>query len=205
MRLNRDRRLLVIGAALVVTGVIGLVVTGALFMSVRPDRFGDARLRDLTRPFDDRPQTREGWRDWRRGPGEFETNGERIFFTGVGRDGRIPIEWDPPTGTFMPRPDAGPDEAPIGCAMCHGADGRGGRMGGMRMRVIRAPDIRYETLTSEHTEDGETEPAWDDTDIARAVREGVQPDGEELDPVMPRWDMSERDMGDLIGFLRGLD
>jgi mono/diheme cytochrome c family protein len=61
------------------------------------------------------------------------------------------------------------------CASCHGSDGRGGRVR-MMMRVFEAPDIRYQTLTSEeHGGEGEEgaehehEP-YTDEDIKRASR-----------------------------------
>jgi len=63
------------------------------------------------------------------------------------------------------------------------------------------PDIRYSTLTGPH----EASAGWTDAQIARAVREGVEPDGEELDPMMPRWDMDETDMRDIINYLKELD
>ncbi len=84
-----------------------------------------------------------------------------------------------------------------GCAACHGADGRGGVLRGPRRTLIEAPDIRYEALTR---------PAhgWTDADIARAIREGVDPEGERLDPAMPRWSMTDGEVGEVIGYLEEL-
>jgi hypothetical protein len=36
----------------------------------------------------------------------------------------------------------------------------------------------------------------------RAITEGVDPAGEPLDLTMPRWQMSERDLDDLLEFLK---
>jgi cytochrome c oxidase subunit 2 len=41
--------------------------------------------------------------------------------------------------------------------------------------------------------------------IKRAITEGVEPDGEAMDLTMPRWQMSERDLHDLLEFLKTLD
>jgi len=70
--------------------------------------------------------------------------------------------------------------------------------------IINVPDIRYSKLTSPHTEEDETMPAWTNGDIARAVREGVEPNGETMNSYMPRWDMTDGDMKDLIAYLKEL-
>jgi len=122
------------------------------------------------------------------------TNGERIFKTGYSLDGeRIAFE-DGPAWLYM---HGG------GCASCHGLDGRGGYWVMMSTEV--APDIRYSHLTEdEHAED-EGHPPYDDESMARAIREGLNPAGEPLSRPMPRWDLSDRDMADLIDYLRMLD
>ncbi|MDT8434611.1 MAG: c-type cytochrome [Anaerosomatales bacterium] len=115
--------------------------------------------------------------------------GARIFIYGVGEDGPIP------------RTAIGPGMMGGGCARCHGTGGTGryvGMMGG-----FEAPDIRYSTLTSPH-EDHDEE-GWSDRDIRRAIVDGVEPDGEELDPVMPRWSLSDAEFRALIDYLKELD
>jgi hypothetical protein len=82
------------------------------------------------------------------------------------------------------------------------------------MTVIDAPDIRWSTLIEaghgedgdeegDHTEEGEeTEhPPYTEETFKRAVTQGVEPDGEPLDEAMPRWNMSDQDLEDLIAFL----
>jgi cytochrome c oxidase subunit 2 len=123
--------------------------------------------------------------------GQFRSNGERIYFTGVGRSGPIPRVG----GAMM--------SAGGGCVSCHGPTGRGGRIGVMMGGIISVPDIRYSKLTSAHTEE-EAMPAWTNGDIARAVREGVEPNGESMNSYMPRWKMTDADMRDLIGYLKEL-
>jgi hypothetical protein len=46
--------------------------------------------------------------------------------------------------------------------------------------------------------------AYDDTTLARAIRDGVGPDGRALNYLMPRYDLDDASMGALIGYLRDL-
>jgi cytochrome c oxidase subunit 2 len=83
------------------------------------------------------------------------------------------------------------------------------------MAVIDAPDIRWSTLTEAgHDEHGDEEedhaeereetehPAFTEETFKRAVTKGVEPDGEPLDEAMPRWNMSDQDLEDLIAYLK---
>jgi mono/diheme cytochrome c family protein len=92
------------------------------------------------------------------------------------------------------------------CASCHGPDGRGGRVQ-MMMHVFETPDIRYQTLTAEEMENEEEEahPPYTDEDIRRAITQGIEPNGEPLDWPMPRWTISDKDLDDLLEFLKTLD
>jgi mono/diheme cytochrome c family protein len=120
------------------------------------------------------------------------TNGELIFQTGFNIDGqRITFESDLPW-LYM---HGG------GCASCHGVDGTGGRW--VMMTALEAPDIRYASLTEpEHTDE---HPPYDDALVAQAVRDGLDPAGNRLDPAMPRWNLSDRDLADVIEYLKALD
>jgi cytochrome c oxidase subunit 2 len=127
-----------------------------------------------------------------RGNAGYATPGRRIFFTGIGRAGPIAR-----TGGFGMM-------ASGGCATCHGADGRGGRIGMMMGRTVEVPDIRYLTLTSPKTGNGKTEPGWTDAEIAAAIRDGKDPAGGSLSSYMPRWQMDDTDVNDLIAYLKEL-
>ncbi len=119
--------------------------------------------------------------------------GEQIYYTGVGTDGAIPRSGG------MRHMGSG------GCVTCHGRDGLGGQVGMMAWSED-APPITYEALTGEHDAHGdEPDEEWSDSDIARAVRDGELPDGDQLDPIMPRWDMTDREMDALIDYLKTLD
>lgn len=132
--------------------------------------------------------------------GDFASAGERIYYTGVGDDGE-PI----PKVLARGRGMAGGMMGSVACVDCHGEDGRGGEIRMMMGRSIEVPDIRYSTLTSAHTEDGDREPGWTDEDIADAVREGVEPGGERLQAPMPRWDMTDAEITAVIDYLKELD
>jgi cytochrome c oxidase subunit II len=126
----------------------------------------------------------------------FESNGERIYFTGSSRIG-------PPITSQMPGMHR-MRQSSMSCATCHGPDGRGGTVR-MMMTTINAPDIRYHTLTEGDHDDDHGHPAYTDEDIIRAITLGVNPDGEALEWAMPRWSMSDEQLQDLLDFLKTLE
>lgn len=123
----------------------------------------------------------------------YTTPGERIYFTGIGHSGQ-PIPRQGGIGMM----GAG------GCATCHGQDGRGGRVAAMMGGGVEVPDIRYSTLTSPRSDEETTEPAWTDAQIATAIRDGREPNGKSLQAFMPRWQMDDQDMADVIAHLKEL-
>lgn len=130
------------------------------------------------------------------GKARYDSNGERIYYTGVSeRSGAIPASGGP---MWLGMHGGG-------CVACHGIRGRGGvpvMMGG-----TIPSDIRYEALTrGEHLE-GEgirKHPPYSDSLIRHAITRGLDPAGNLLDWTMPRWAMSEEDLNDLIAYLKTL-
>lgn len=127
----------------------------------------------------------------------FQSNGERIYFTGYNDIGeRIPTTQGP-MWVYM---HGG------GCVDCHGVNGRGGVPVMMGEKI--PSDITYDALTSEHgeAEHGEEEehPPYTDEAIKIAIKSGLNPAGEPLDPTMPRWQMSDTDLDDLLEYLKNL-
>lgn len=125
----------------------------------------------------------------------YGSNGERIYLTGTNSSGeRIPFSGGP-RWLYM---HGG------GCAACHGSDGRGGNP--IMMGTAISSDIRYQHLLEEE-EHGEREehPPYTDALIKRAITQGLDPAGEPLDLTMPRWRLSDRDLNDLLEYLKGLD
>jgi len=121
------------------------------------------------------------------------SNGELIFKTGINIDGQRVAYSGGPGWLAM---HGG------GCAACHGNDGTGG-LAVMPTSLI-APDIRYDSLTAEDHDGDEQHVPYDEQSLARAIREGIEPDGETLSWPMPRWELSDRDMADLIDYLKTL-
>lgn len=79
------------------------------------------------------------------------------------------------------------------CGGCHGADAEGGREGG---EVF--PAIGWNRLTDARRPDG----AYDMALFARALRQGIAPDGRTLSQAMPRYAADDAQVGALIGYLR---
>ena len=99
----------------------------------------------------------------------------------------------------------------MSCASCHGPDGRGNRY--LAMGLVVTPDIRFDTLTAadtDHAEEAEEDEdehghvPYDEESLKRAITQGVEPDGEPLNSFMPRWSISDRDLNDLVVFLKTL-
>lgn len=132
----------------------------------------------------------------------FASSGERIYYTGVGHTGPIPrvATNGPGLGGMMGRAGM---MGGVGCAGCHGSDGRG-RTIGMMGPVVQVPDIRYVTLVSPHQETSGTTPGWTDAQIIDSIRRGVEPSGKQLEAPMPRWNMDDTDIRDLIAYLKEL-
>lgn len=129
--------------------------------------------------------------------GTFSSTGQQIFYTGATTAGPIPrtVAGGGMTGFGM--------MGNVACVDCHGEDGRGGRVG-MMFGSVDIPDIRYSTLSTTRSENGTTVPAWTDSDIAHAVRDGVEPNGQPLKAPMPRWAMTDAELADVISYLKEL-
>lgn len=129
--------------------------------------------------------------------GSYDSNGEQIYFTGTSQSG--------PPITFQMGGMHRMGPRSLACADCHGSDGRGGQVT-MMMTRSQAPDIRYHTLTEEeHDGDHAEHPAYTEETIRLAITQGLDPSGEPLDWVMPRWDMTDEQFQDLLEYLKTLD
>ena len=117
-------------------------------------------------------------------------NGQRIYMDGVTAEGQFVENSHGMRG--------------VGCAMCHGEDGRGGSMHG-----IPVPNTTFSFLTDpkgyEH-ETGRRRPAYNEETIKAAIVAGIDSGGNTLHPEMPRWTgLTRKDLEDLIGYLKSLD
>jgi ABC-type branched-subunit amino acid transport system substrate-binding protein len=89
------------------------------------------------------------------------------------------------------------------CASCHGEDGRGRPEGG-----VTPSDITWSHLTKSYGhrhEYGRNHPAFNAESAVAAIAGGIDPAGNRLNPVMPRYDMSADDMSALLDYLQQLE
>ena len=93
--------------------------------------------------------------------------------------------------------------ASVACGNCHGEDGRGRSEGG-----VQPSDIRWSELTKAHGHQhayGRRHGPFDEQHLWRALMQGEDPDGNALDPAMPRFSMSAKDLHALSAYLKKLE
>ena len=134
-------------------------------------------------------------------------NGERIYFTANNESGqRFSYTGGPDFGGMMMG-------SYLTCASCHGPEARGGQHV-MHMQTMYAPPIYGEALSGHEDEHGEEQAdseggheeqgTYTLEEFRMAVVEGQHPDGDPLDQNMPRWNIDDRDLADLLAFLKSL-
>jgi cytochrome c oxidase subunit II len=124
----------------------------------------------------------------------FSSNGEQIYQTGTSRSG-------PPITSRMEGMH-GMANRRLACANCHGEKGEGGTFR-MMMGVYEAPNIQYQVLTTEaHADEHEEHGPYTEETLKRAITEGLDADGQPLEWVMPRWNMTDAQLDDLIEYLK---
>jgi ABC-type branched-subunit amino acid transport system substrate-binding protein len=125
-----------------------------------------------------------------------ETRGKALYFGGIGSGGR-PIKALLAGGSEPIEADTVP------CAGCHGEDGRGRSEGG-----IVPGDITWSSLTKPYGHSHGTHrkhPAFNERSLAAAVSKGVDPAGNALDPIMPRYVLSRADLAALTAYLKRIE
>ena len=140
--------------------------------------------------------------------------GERIY-----RDGVLP-SGAPLAGTLQG--DVPVSGAAFSCASCHRRSGFGTSEGGAYVPPVTAPALfadrrldRAELFRELYQEvqprtvmarvrDPRARPAYDAASLAAVLREGRDPTGRRLDPLMPRYDLGDADMAHLTAYLRTL-
>jgi len=85
----------------------------------------------------------------------------------------------------------------------------------MHMEIMNAPDIRWSALVKDHESESHDEASSDEehhagdhvydfNDFKMAVVQGIHHEGKRLNSDMPRWQMSDDDLNDLIAYLKSL-
>lgn len=128
----------------------------------------------------------------------FSSNGERIFFTATSKNGAITIKQGSPLMKMAIK----------GCAHCHGKDGKGGHS--LDATGIKSTDIRYKILVLKYDgylnfleTKGDKISGGVDGLIKKAITDG-EGLGYKLNIAMPRWGMTEKDLNDIIEYLKTL-
>lgn len=125
-----------------------------------------------------------------------EQAGKRIFLSGESPSGGPILVKLGRDGSTLPA-----SAAP--CGSCHGPDGRGRPEGGVRPSPVVWSELA-KPYGHAH-EGGRKHPPFTEATLARAVRGGVDPAGNPLDVSMPRYAMTDEDLGSLTAYLRRLE
>jgi hypothetical protein len=133
--------------------------------------------------------------------------GRRIYELGVGDDG-LPL-----------RAISAGNSSLVGsmaaCLACHRRSGMGSREGRLAVSPVTGPILYTRATPFWPSRPGraaqqvaplrqDSRSAYDDASLARAIRQGIDPDGRLLDPLMPRYELGDKDMLALVSYLRGL-
>lgn len=89
------------------------------------------------------------------------------------------------------------------CASCHGSDGRGRPEGGVVPADITWSRLATPLIATAGTERGRS--AYTGDLIGRAITGGLNADGAALDFTMPRFDMHQEDLRDLVAYLQRIE
>lgn len=127
-----------------------------------------------------------------------EDAGQRIY-----RDGILP-SGESIGGTLQSDVPLVGDQ--LSCSSCHGRSGLGATEGTIVTPAItgtilyKRMEIRRKELYSSRL----IRPAFTDESLARAIRSGIDANGEDLDPMMPRYAFSDKDTGLLINYIKSM-
>jgi len=121
-----------------------------------------------------------------------ERRGRQIYLQGTSQSGK-------PIFAYLGDDSLEVPASTLPCASCHGTNGQGTPEGG-----VNPANLTLETLTKPYGQthpSGRKHPAYTNRGIELAITRGLDPGGNRLLPVMPRYSMSREDMSDLILYL----
>jgi ABC-type branched-subunit amino acid transport system substrate-binding protein len=124
-----------------------------------------------------------------------ESRGKQIYVQGTSPSGKEILAYIGDSSIEVPA-------SAMPCANCHGIDGMGKPEGG-----VKPSNLTWEAMTKPyglvHT-DGRQHPPYTERGLELAIARGVDPGGNKLNSVMPRYQMSPQDQADLIAYLKVL-
>lgn len=124
-----------------------------------------------------------------------ELRGKQIYLRGTSPSGKEILAYVGDSSMEVPG-------STLPCANCHGLNGQGKPEGG-----ITPSDISWEALTKTYGvkhPNGRQHPAYTPRALELAITRGVDPAGNKLQNVMPRYVLSPEDLGDLVVYLERL-
>lgn len=126
-----------------------------------------------------------------------EARGQRIYTTGESASSRIIKAYVRYGAPPVP-------SSTVPCVRCHGADGQGTDE---EEAATLVPDINWSVLTGpdDHVHPKRRHAPFDETSFTELITAGNDPDGNRLDTAMPRYEMAEADILDLIAYLKSID
>jgi ABC-type branched-subunit amino acid transport system substrate-binding protein len=120
-----------------------------------------------------------------------ELNGQKIYSSGTSEDDNEILAVM--SGVNVPA-------SVMPCINCHGEQGKGKPEGG-----IFPSNLTWGSLSREYTgvgHNGRSHPAYDEKSLVKAISMGLDPAGNPLHKAMPRYQMSQKSMADLISYLK---
>ena len=136
-----------------------------------------------------------------------DVTADRLLGQGMYREGILP-SGKPMTG--MAQADVVRRGKDAACTTCHRRSGFGTAEGSIVIRPIAGPDL-YQTRTVTaatpriaHQLGKPLRPAYDDATLARAIRDGVDVTGRQMQSGMPRYALNDAEMKALITHLKSL-
>ncbi|MCA8881019.1 MAG: c-type cytochrome [Rhodobacteraceae bacterium] len=96
-------------------------------------------------------------------------------------------------------------QGPMGCGNCHTPKGPDGPIPGMDLAGFLVIDDQGIKAYAKNITPGGEVAGWSDAELARAIREGIRPDGSLIGPPMPfsfYKDISDSDLAAIVAYLR---
>jgi ABC-type branched-subunit amino acid transport system substrate-binding protein len=126
---------------------------------------------------------------------EQQRRGKQIYLQGTSPSGKEILAYIGDQNLEVPG-------STMACANCHGLDGRGKPEGG-----VIPSNLTWEVLTTPYGlthADGRKHPPYTVRAVELAIKKGLDPAGNKLQNLMPRYAISSQDMADLIVYLESL-